>query len=417
MMRTLGSFRGRTLLVVVIAAAMSIAALGTRHSSSEAARSPSDLAERLVLRLHDLPVGYRLLEGAAEFPFSGIDCHSIEPANPQPHLAAFLDRYSPAGCLGVYLRLFRIPGSGPSPLVTGTGAFSTQSVEEAEAGLAISPELISHVTLDEPPEEVSSPTTIGEASRLFHWDHPGLFGAGDRFNSFLVWRSGDVVAAVFVAGGTSSSASDRNAFELARLQQRHIETPTPYTQAERDGREVALEDPALDVPVYWLGRRLAPRRGLRQLLLVNAASTTGRAPRVPRVNILYSDRFNLNHAEGVNLNLWSSRQWKQLMARRGKLPASLPCENATAGRVSLPHGRAVIYSGSEASGGKCPRHGDPSYAARVYLGRVVLTAETMSICASCAGPGSGGYDSLAGMRAIVRSLARRVVTAGSPGGS
>jgi hypothetical protein len=414
---TLGGFRRRALLLAVAAAAASIFAVGALHDASSAAQTRRDPAEGLVLRLHDLPVGYRLLEGVAEFPFSGIDCHAIEPANPQPHLAGFLDRYSPTGCLGIYLRIFRVPGSRSAPLVAGTGAFSTKSVEEAEAGLAVSPELISHVTFDELPEEVPSPATIGEATRLFHWDHPGLFGAGDRFSSFLVWRSGAVVAAVFVSGG-ASSANDRIAFELARLQQRHIEAPTPYTWSERDDREVALEDPTLEVPVYWLGQRLASRHGLRRLVLVNTASTTVPAPRVPRVNILYSDRFNLSHAEGVNLNLWSSRQWKQLAARRGKLPASLPCENAVAARVSLPHGHAVIYSGSATTGGKCPKRRHPSFAARVYLGRVVVTAETLSICASCAGAGSGSYDSLAGMRAIVQSLApRRVAPAGHPSGS
>lgn len=405
MLGTLGGFRRRTLLVVVIAAAMSIVVVAARHNPSEAARPPQDPAERLLLRLHDLPTGYRLLDGTVEFPFGGIDCHSIEPANPQPHLAAFLDRYSPTGCLGLYQRIFRVRGSQSAPLVVGTGAFATENIEEAEAGLAVSPELISHATLDEPPEEVPSPSTIGEASRLFHWDHPGLFGAGDDLSSFLVWRAGDVVAAVFVSGA-SSSANDRAAFELARLQQRHIETPTPYTQAERDDREVALEDPALEVPVYWLGRRHAPHHGLRQLLLVDTASTTIPAPRVPRANILYSDRFNLNHAEGVNLNLWSSRQWKQLAAR-GKPPAALPCENAIDDRVSLPRGHAVIYSGFEARRGKCPKRRHPSYAARVYLGRVVVTAETLSICATCASAGNGGYNSLAGMRAIVQSLERR----------
>ena len=47
---------------------------------------------------------------------------------------------------------------------------------------------------------------------------------------------------------------------LARRQQAHIASPTPYTEAERDTLEVPLDTPETDFPVRWLGRTFNPTR-------------------------------------------------------------------------------------------------------------------------------------------------------------
>jgi hypothetical protein len=138
----------------------------------------------------------------------------------------------------------------------------------------------------------------------------------------------------------------------------------------------------------------------------SSSTTTGG----PRASLLYSDHRNLNHAEAVYLNLWSSRQWKQLEGSQGKLPGSLRC--ATSTRLELPRGHALIYRGLEGSKGACPARRRVSYTARAYLGRVVATVETGSICAVCSGTGNGPFDSLAGMKAIVKGLAPRLRPAG-----
>jgi hypothetical protein len=365
----------------------------------------------MLLRLHDLPRGYiGNLVSAETGPLD--QCDYLHPAEPQPTLAAFVDRYSPKGCFGIYARLYRVPGSRPAPPVVGTGALDAGSVEAAEAGLSVAPELIGHITEDLVPEEVPPTETIGDATRLLHWKKvPGLFRSGYSSGSFLAWRSGSVLATVFV-DGFRLAADDRVAAELAHVQQSRIEHPTPYTAAERDDTEVPLENPALEVPVYWLGRHFAPVHGLPSLRLLGAGSVTRPSPGTPRVSLLYSDHRDLNHAETVYLNLWSPRQWKQLERKRGKLPASLRC--ATATRLKLSRGHALIYRGFEGTGGPCPTRRKGSYTARVYLGRVVITAETGSICAVCFGAGTGPYDSLAGMKALVKGLAPRS-PAGRPG--
>lgn len=404
MVGALGGFQRRALLLAAVFYLIgSVAAAGLLNSADAAA--PGASSRRMLLRLHDLPPGYiGNLVSAETGPLD--QCDYLHPAEPQPMLAAFIDQYSPRGCFGIYVRLYRVPGSLPAPPVVGTGALDAGSVEAAEAGLAVAPELISHITEDLVPEEVAPTKIIGDATRLLHWKKvPSLFKPGSSSGSFLAWRSGSVLATVFV-DGFRLAADDRIAAELARIQQSRIEHPTPYTAAERDDTEVPLEDPALEVPVYWLGRHFAPEHGLSSLQLLDTRSVTRASPHVPRASLLYSDHRNLNHAETVYLNLWSLRQWKQLKGSPGKLPASLRC--ATPTRLKLPRGHALIYRGFEGTRRPCPARHRGSYAARVYLGRVVITIETGSICAVCFGAGNGPYDSLAGMKALVKGLAPRL---------
>ncbi len=280
------------------------------------------------------------------------------------------------------------------------------SVEGAEAGLAASRELLSHLLGDELPREVTAPETIGDATRLYRWEHGDVFAQDEDSSSFLVWRSGTIVASIFVAGG-DAAANDGAAIELAHRQQKRIEAPTPYTPAEADETEVALEDPDLEVPVYWLGRSLPATHGLPRLRLFDTASTTVRAPNAPRANLFYVDRFNLNHAEGIFLALWSRKQWRRLGMGRRRRPAALRC--ATSRSLRLPEGHSVIYAGFERVRRRsaCPDRPPSTHTARIYLPRVVITATTTQICSTCAKPGRGLYNSFQGMAAIARGLELR----------
>jgi len=393
--------------------ALGVVLLGSRSLGDASARtdpesSRSTHALSLLLRLPDLPLGYRLLDfgPSPEYAVPPFSCDSVDPANPQPSLAAFLRRHSPFGCFVLYFRSFHVAGAEPASLAVGTGAMLTDGVEGAEAGVAVAPELLSHLIGDELPEEVEPEATIGDATRLFHWRHPPLFKTGERPSaSFLVWRSGAVVAAVFATGG-SAEANDGAVIDLAQLQQRRLESPTPAKASEFDSTEVALEDPELDIPVFWLGRRFAPRHGLQPLRLGGSNSTSAGKSLAPRVSLTYVDHSSHRHTEEVNLDLWSRSQWKRLEAKRQRLPAVPACPTAEPLRIAREH--LVIYQGFESRPEGCgDRPGRGAYTARIHLGGVVATAETMTICAVCASAGAGPYDSRAGMEALARGLVRR----------
>lgn len=379
------------------------------------ASTPADFdapAQGLVLRLHDLPPGYRATNGSAEFSLPGLGCAAIEPADPRPRLAAFLRRYSPVGCLALYVRLFRTPGTDPAPLAVGTGALDAGSVDGAEAGLAISRELLSHLLGDKLPKEVPAPEPIGDATRLYHWDSGGLFEADEDSSSFLVWRSGTVVASIFVAGG-NAAANDSEAAELARLQEARIETPTPYTRAEADDIEVPLEDPALKMPVYWLGRTFTPDSGFPAMKLVDTGSSTG--PASAWVGLAYAVHPNGPHSEGLFVDLWSVKRWKRLQARGRPFPSSLRCP--TVHKADRIRTGAAILRGFEPYDWRCRDRHHRTWALRVRFGRVVVTAETVDICATCAQAGTGPYNSFKGMAAIARGLALRPRPVYTPSGS
>ena len=163
----LGSFRRSTLLLSMLVAIAAIAAVGTLQASG-AGRSPEDPTERLMLRLHDLPPGY--------FPFdfsegNGAEfiCEDLDPSAPSPRLASFVRQFSPQGCLGIYVRVYSVPGIEPSGTVVGTGALDAGSDEAAEIGFSLADQLLGKVTENGIPEEVAPATTVGDATRLFHW--------------------------------------------------------------------------------------------------------------------------------------------------------------------------------------------------------------------------------------------------------
>jgi hypothetical protein len=389
------------------ALAVALALIGLLAVGRGAAQ-PWNPAEGMLLRLHDLPPGYKVLVGGSpEFPFAGIECHRIEPANAQPSLAAFLKRYSPSGCIAAYWQAFPAAGEGPDPLIAGTGALRTSTPEAAAAAFSTAAELTSHLMGNERPRKAAPPQVVGDASTLLVWKQRSLFFPGEA-TSIFVWRSGNVAAAVLVTGGTAAENSSA-AVQLAQIQQRRIESPSPYTEAERDDREVSLENPALDVPIYWLGRRFAPGGGLQPMRLLDSESATDHSARRPAASLLYIDHLNSANGEALSIGIWSERQWQELRQEGKRLPASLRC--AETRHLDLAQGTAVVTSGFERVRGSCPKHRRRVYTARVRFGDAIVTAETMALCAVCASSGDGPYDSFKGMAAVVRGLERRLTAA------
>jgi hypothetical protein len=396
-MRALGGFRRRGAIVTAISLLMSISASGLYGGAAAAPHSPEMPAERLVLRLPDLPPGY--------FPFftEGSDfeltCEPLDPPDPQPRLASFIRRFAPEGCVGIYLRFYRVPSPGPSAELVGTGAIDAGSTRGAEAGIAVAPEILSLLVEDETPKEVATTATVGDATRLFHWLRvPSFFDHSHHPGSFLVWRSGEVVATVLASAG-SFKASDEIAQELARHQQAHIEDPAPYTPAERDTSEVGLDDPALTLPVYWLGRSLEPGQGLPAARLESGG-------RAHYYGIgLTAAKVELQYSKELSLSSWTKRGWRRFRAAPdGREIFAERCLKST--DLAIAGGRATIYTGHVAGFRPCAPRSPRRFFAVVHLNDIVVGVR-ISSCRDCPEPARGSYNSLAGMKAVVRSLRLR----------
>jgi len=397
MVRAHEGFRRRAALTAAIALLASIAAMLVLTGAAADPRSPEDPAERLVLRLHDLPLGYfPLTPEGSDFEFI---CEPLDPSEPQPALAKFIMRYSPRGCMGMYVRFYRVPGLVSHAEMVGTAALDAGSTQAAEAGFAVAPEILSYFTEDEIAEEITPTATVGDATRLFHWlNAPSFLSRSRRFGSFLVWRLGDVLGTVLASAG-SLEASDRIAEQLARHQQAHIEAPTPYTRAERNTSEVGLDDPALKLPVYWFGRSFRPGHGLP----VARLEVGGRARYFG--SGLTAAKVELQYSKELSLSSWTKRGWRRFLASTdGREIFAERCLTST--DVAVLSGRARIYTGHIAGFRPCAAGSPRRFFAVVHRGGIVVGVRIHS-CRDCPEPARGTYNSLRGMKEVVRGLRLR----------
>jgi len=167
--------------------------------------------------------------------------------------------------------------------------------------------------------------------------------------------------------------------------------------------EAPLEDPALKPPVYWLGDTFAPANGLPPLSLAQAFSVTSPIePPEARAGLLYTNRLDFDHAELVELFLWTPREWKARVKER--LPFEIHCTKTRG--VDLAGGHAVIYAGRR-PGGRCGEHGPKNFAAIASFPGVVITAERTDTCEDCRGHVDRPYNSFKGIATIVRGLQLR----------
>ena len=356
----------------------------------------------LILRLSDLALGYLkfdLQEGQGERIYCSRLTH---PDDTPPKIGRFVDRFHPRGCLGAYYRLYSLPGEEPGPRLAATGVLPMHSSKAAGAGWALVPNLLGRL-LGRVPREVAAGERVGSATRLFHSDDfPRFYRLGNRA-SFLVWRSGNTLAAI-MAVGPSFVADDRAAAELARRQQGHIERPTRYTLAERFDGEVPLDDPAVDIPAYWLGRNFRPGGGLPDNRLFASGFSEEPTPEthegfaegpIAPLNVLYAN---------IRLGIWTPETWGVFTASKtSRAITSWKCTRTRT--IRLAEGSATIYGGYKKNFRRCPKEAPKAFTAWVDIGglKVVVNAPPAPDFIETVNP----YGSFAGMEAIVRSLVLR----------
>jgi hypothetical protein len=211
--------------------------------------------------------------------------------------------------------------------------------------------------------------------------------------SGLVWRNGNVVAVIIV-----ETANEDATRELAAKQQKRLEQPSSPTAMVNDA-ELQLDDPALDLPVYWIGRRFDPPGPLPPLEL-ELANVGGNGP---------GQSVQLWYAGGATFDTWEPGAWERFKRTRlGRLIWDSPC--ATKKVIQVAGGRAEIFHGygdPTPVGRPCPARPRDRVIAHVYY-KDVAVAVNMPYCYTCArSVSSNPYNTVEGMEVLVRSLRLR----------
>lgn len=391
-------------LGAALLAALALALLLPQGDAGAETANPKwkQAAVQRLLRLHDLEPGYSFFiypnEGSDQLP-PKILCARVEPADQQRKLKAFLDEHPIGGCFTAYVRFFPVGDSQAGQFI-GSGAVATESPTAATAGLAVSPLLLSHLFSDEIPEEVPAPETIGDETRLFHIPDFPIFLEEGSPSTLVAWRSGRVLAAVFVQGG-DDAANDREALALAHSQQRRIEAPVPYLRSERYDREAGFADPAIEVPAYWLGRTLRPEGSLPPLRLAGVLSASGFFEGLP------GQKLGVYYSHDIQLATWTKAGWDKFAAtRRGSQMIDWRCTKTK--KVSLADGSATVYAAYDRNYETCPKGAPTRHFAVAELGGAVLAVNLRPACVKCLGAyKKDPYNSAAGVMAILRGLEQR----------
>jgi hypothetical protein len=297
----------------------------------------------------------------------------------------------PKACV---IQLERAYGAEP-PLVESAAVTFTGEAG-AERGLGIDDQIVPYLMGEILPHtirRVEAPTRIGDATTALTAHNALVQGRTGAPGYVVVWRADAVLGAVLVAGVTQAVARER-AVELARRQQRRVEHPEPVVR-ESDA-EVALDAPDIGVPVYWLGPAFAPGRGLPRMELRDASVLEPGGGPGNRVKIDYT---------GLHLDIWERAAWTRFRRTRlGKTVWSWTCTKTTP--VEIAGGRAILYAG-DASNPQPPCPAQPDlFLAEVRLRGAVVTVN-MPYCYSCTDVPPGGYNSRAGVEAVVRGLRLR----------
>jgi hypothetical protein len=376
-----------------VALVSAVVAAGCGGGTSSAAESPH--ARDLTLRLSDVPRGYVVDDDTGCSDGMGVE---DGPAR----LDALARKLRPQLC-SVQLRRAWASSSERQPSFVASVAIVTNE-DGARELLDDGLELLGYFFGYGEFELAAEQPQLGEDARFVRTRNANVAGHIGNPGSAVLWRSGPVLGIVYAAE-TVATGLDERVLELAAVQQRRFEDPTPLQPSELDDREVELDNPALGMRVVWLGRTFASK-GLPRLELGRGFGPLGPGESPGnRVHIDYTrpDR----DGPGVMVLLWTRPSWDRFTKTRlGRLVWASPCARAT--RVRVRGGTAVIYAGYARGGTRrpCPRAAPDRFLAHVFFRDLVVTVN-MPFCFLCIARGADPYNTLHGLRAVVQSLRER----------
>jgi hypothetical protein len=356
------------------------------------------LAAESTLRLGDMPPGY--VRGGEEAscgllrdPSENEDIYERREHLPPTPAEAFVAATRPGFCFIDYEQLYRVAGTGATPLSLASFALAAPSTKAAAEGLALGAEPFEY-TLDVGDFTGAGPApAIGEEARLFHTNRGR---AGVLFNlpsTLLLWRQGATIGGVF-ATSMKATVSDAAAAGYAVRQQAHVATPRPYLAREADDTATYLGNPNIKVPIYWLGPAFEPR-GLPAAYFERALGSKELVQPVP------SRKLILEYSNFRILSSWAPSGWAKFsQTTLGRRQSTWRCTRSES--IALPHGHALIYASYKKNYRTCPTAPPRHFFAHVFLPGAVIT-----IGEAYAPHGQGeffGYESWRGMKAIARAL-------------
>jgi hypothetical protein len=314
------------------------------------------------------------------------------PPTPQE---AFIKTTDSVFCIVQFERLYRAAGTGATPLLLASFAFTTPSAAAAARGLALGPELIEETLFTED-FNVGVAPAMGEEAHQFDTVLPGSWRFEGKAGVLLMWRQGATIAGVFAVASTAG-VSARAASTYAARQQSYVLSPRPYSPGESEDRLTFLENPNIDVPLYWLGPNFHGKGG-NPTFFEGAFTREGWLPAIPfrQLSVLY---FNY-----LKLDTWTRSGWaKFTKTAMGRLWWTWGCTRTRT--VKLPHGHAVIYGSYGQDESACPSRKPEHFSAHVFLpGVVIAIGEPQAN--SRFGEGAGTFESWQGLESVIRGLRR-----------
>jgi hypothetical protein len=285
----------------------------------------------------------------------------------------------------------------PRAVTSGNVVFDTE--DDARRGMTHRSRLLRFVSGHTPREFVELPD-FGHEALLFRAAHDT--GAG------VLWRNENMLSVVYAPGsGVDAPKAPRVAVELARKQQSRIDNPNPPPPTA-DDPEQPLDDPALDTPIYWLGREFHPS-GLPALKLSMARAYPGSGGVLGfTAELDYGPRARTTW--GAKLLVFQPTAFADFeKSVVGRVVRGSPCASAT--KIRLPEGHVIIWGGfTKPTRPPCPDKPYDRYFGQVYLNGAVVTINNpmcLYPCQIISNEAGDPYNAPRGLEAIARALRPR----------
>jgi hypothetical protein len=379
----------RSLLVAVLAVGLTACGSDPGSGGGPTSFERADAA-KFLLGPRDLGRGYAITDDRGCGPFA--------PEEYPEEFTKIILASNAAGCSNeiAYIWGGARPTVVPRLVQNGVAIFGSES--DARQGMRMRSELVRFM-VSSSPEGFEPLQDFGhEAVRFRDGGYDVPHGAG------VLWRNGNMLSILFAGGeGMTREQADAAAVDLARKQQDRIEHPRPAEPSKMDP-ELPLDDPSIDVPVYWLGRTFAPGGGLPALEFGRSYRGTG-LPDDPLGFSVETD-YGAREAPGV-VKIWvfSPGAFEKfedgVLARR---VTDAPC--ASKSRLEVSGGHAVIWGGyAKPTRAPCPSRSFDRWVAYVHLkGAVVTVGQPWGLYPCCTPYPSDPYNTPEGLAAIASGL-------------